>query len=91
MHIILKPLINNQIYKDFYNKNDYIEIKSELDWENFLFQNKKKKNNNFSENFKYKRINKNIKGFEDLLTSIEFNKEILDGFFVDYSSFVNIF
>ena len=43
MHIILKPLINNQIYKDFYNKNDYIEIKSELDWENFLFQNKKRK------------------------------------------------
>lgn len=36
MYIVLKPLINNQIYKDFYNKNDYIEIKSELDWENFF-------------------------------------------------------
>lgn len=99
MNFKVKTFKNNSIYESLkqYNKStNELIIKEKNDWIDFLSQNKERKNKtnsnqNINTNFINKRILKNIKGFDSLIQNSGFNKQLTSGYFLDYSSYVNIF
>lgn len=95
MKIKLNVLHNKQLYKQFnFLDNDVLTIENIADFEEFMFQNKTRKNNNVkndNDNFRFKRVKKNLKSFQDLINLIGYNKNDIKGYFLDYSSYVNIF
>ena len=95
MKIKLNVLHNKQLYKQFnFLDNDVLTIENIADFEEFMFQNKTRKNNNVkndNDNFRFKRVKKNLKSFQDLINLIGYDKNDVKGYFLDYSSYVNIF
>ena len=96
MKINLEPIKNKNIYDDLKTfKNGNLLLETQENWSEFFLQNNDRKRNNNSgsnkETYIKKRILKNIKGFELLIEQIKFNQEVKIGFFLDYSSYVNIF
>lgn len=95
MKIKLNVLHNKQLYKQFnFLDNDVLTIENIADFEEFMFQNKTRKNNNTkndNDNFRFKRVKKNLKSFQDLINLIGYDKKDVKGYFLDYSSYVNIF
>lgn len=94
MILKINTIINGQIYEKLsFFKNNQLLVENN-NWNEFLFQNKERKNNKKeidSKNFIKKRIKKNIIGFENAITIFGFNNELAYGYFLDYSSYVNIF
>lgn len=96
MKLEIQPIKNANIYKNLKSlNNDKLVLNNKDNWEEFFLQNvdRKRHASNPDSNEKYlkKRTMKNIKGFETLIDQIKYNKKIDSGFFLDYSSFVNIF
>lgn len=99
MNFKAKTFKNNQIYnslKQFNKETNEIIISEKNDWIDFFSQNKERKNkpnsnNKVNPNFINKRILKNIKGFYSVIETTGFNTKQTSGYFLDYSSFVNIF
>lgn len=95
MKLKIKILKNSNNYSELkknLNNENILIIENKEEWKNFFSQNIKRKNGqNITENFINKRILKNIKGFELIIEKIKFNKKILEGYFLDYSSFISIY
>lgn len=95
MNLKLKNLHNQNIYNNLSSYKDKTLCIDSIDkWKEYFLLNKERKNkeaNSTNNNFLNKRIKKNLKGFELLVNSIGLNKKITNGYFLDYSSYVNIY